>query len=89
MKTLEYHETILKKVSFDKRLLRIELKKAVRNTICSEQPALLEWCREHLGEEYKKMAVTLNLKFVAFHFESPVAAFASRTDFESHKNCEK
>ena len=56
MKTLEYHETILKKVSFDKRLLRIELKKAVRNTICSEQPALLEWCREHLGEEYKKMA---------------------------------
>lgn len=56
MKTLEYHETILKKVSFDKRLLRMELKKAVRNTICSEQPAFLEWCREHLGEEYKKMA---------------------------------
>ena len=33
MKTLEYHETILKKVSYDKRMLRMELKKAVRNTI--------------------------------------------------------
>lgn len=56
MKTLEYHETILKKVSFDKRLLKMELKKAVRNTTSFEQPALLEWCEEHLGEEYKKMA---------------------------------
>ena len=56
MKTLEYHETILKKVSFNEGLLQIELKKAVRNTTCSEQPALLEWCGEHLGEEYKKMA---------------------------------
>ena len=56
MKTLEYHETILKKVSFNEGLLQIELKKAVRNTICSELPALLAWCGEHLGEEYKKMA---------------------------------
>jgi hypothetical protein len=36
METLEYHETILKKVSFDEELLRIELKKAVHNTTCSE-----------------------------------------------------
>ncbi|MDF0716639.1 hypothetical protein PY092_10805 [Muricauda sp. 334s03] len=67
MKTLEYHETILKKVSFDKRLLKMELKKAVRNTTCSEQPVLLEWCGEHLGEEYKKMAaVFMKNKSCAF-----------------------
>ncbi len=35
METLEYHETILKKVNFDEELLKIELKKAVRNTTCS------------------------------------------------------
>ncbi len=56
MKTLEYHETILKKVSFDKGLLKIELKKAVRNTTCSQQPALLEWCDKELGPKYKEMA---------------------------------
>ncbi|HEA23701.1 hypothetical protein LCGC14_1457350 [marine sediment metagenome] len=56
METLEYHETILKKVSFDEELLRMELKKAVRNTTCSEQPALLEWCGRELGAKYKEMA---------------------------------
>jgi len=56
METLEYHETILKKVSFDEELLKIELKKAVRNTTCSEQPALLEWCGKELGPKYKAMA---------------------------------
>ena len=56
METLEYHETILKKVSFDEELLKIELKKAVRNITCSEQPALLEWCGKELGAKYKEMA---------------------------------
>ena len=55
METLEYHETILKKVSFDEKLLKIELKKAVRSTTCSEQPALLEWCGKELRPEYKEI----------------------------------
>lgn len=56
METLEYHEKVLKKVSFDEELLKLELKKAVRNTTCSEQPALLEWCGKELGPKYKEMA---------------------------------
>ena len=59
METLEYHETILKKVSFDEELLKIELKKAVRNTTCSQQPALLEWCGKELGPKYKELAHSL------------------------------
>ncbi|WP_339652657.1 hypothetical protein [uncultured Maribacter sp.] len=59
METLEYHETILKKVSFDEELLKIELKKAVRNTTCSQQPALLEWCGKELGPKYKELASSL------------------------------
>ncbi|SNZ01385.1 hypothetical protein [Flagellimonas pacifica] len=58
MEILEYHEKILKKVSFNEELLKLELKKAVRSTTCSEQPALLEWCGEHLGEEYRKLAAS-------------------------------
>jgi len=56
METLEYYEIILKKVSFDEQLLKIELKKAVRNITCSQQPALLEWCGRKLGPKYKKLA---------------------------------
>lgn len=56
METLEYHETILKKVSFDEELLKIELKKAVHNNTCSEQPALLECCGKELGTKYKEIA---------------------------------
>ncbi len=55
METLEYHEKVLKKVSFDEELLKLELKKAVRNTICSEQLVLLEWCGKELGPKYKDM----------------------------------
>lgn len=56
METLEYHETILKKVSFDEELLKIEMKKAVRNATFSEQPALLELCGKELGAKYKEIA---------------------------------
>ena len=56
METLEYHETILKKVSFNEELLKMELKKAVRNTTCSQQPTLLKWCGKELGVKYKELA---------------------------------
>lgn len=56
MTTLEYHEMILDKVSFDEELLKKELEKAIPNVTCSDKKALLEWCRENLGEEYEAIA---------------------------------
>ena len=56
MNTLEYHEMILDKVSFDEELLKKELEKAIRNVTCSDEKALLDWCRENLGEEYVSIA---------------------------------
>lgn len=43
MNTLEYHEMILDKVSFDEELLKKELEKAIRNVTCSDEKALLDW----------------------------------------------
>lgn len=59
MNTLEYHEIILSKVSFDEDLLKKELEKAIRNINCSEEPVLLEWCRKELGEKYEKTALEM------------------------------
>ena len=56
MKIHEYHEVVLKKVSFNDELLKKELEKAIRNTTCSEQPALLAWCGRELGQKYEKIA---------------------------------
>jgi hypothetical protein len=36
--------------------IKKELKKAIRHTTCSEQPALLEWCKEELGPKFGKIA---------------------------------
>lgn len=59
MNTLEYHETILSKVSFNEELLNKELEKAIRNIHCGEEPALLEWCRKELGEKYEETALEM------------------------------
>tara|TARA_R110002167_G_C12409127_1_gene627738 strand:- start:151 stop:363 length:213 start_codon:yes stop_codon:yes gene_type:complete len=56
MKIHEYHEVVLKKVSFNDELLKKELEKAIRYTTCSEQPALLAWCGRELGPKYEKIA---------------------------------
>jgi hypothetical protein len=55
MNSLEYYETILIKVSFDESLLRKELRKAVRDLQCKDEPALLDWCREELGQKYARI----------------------------------
>ncbi len=59
MNTLEYYETILGKVSFDEKLLRKELDKAVRNVRCGDEPALLEWCKKELGQKYARIVQAL------------------------------
>ncbi len=59
MNKLEYHETILYKVSFNEELLKKELGKAIRNISCGEEAALLEWCRKDLGEKYEKIALEM------------------------------
>lgn len=59
MNTLAYHKMILSKVSFDEGLLKRELEKAVRNLRCGEEPELLDWCGNELGEKYEKIARAL------------------------------
>ncbi|TVZ28690.1 hypothetical protein JM83_3834 [Gillisia sp. Hel_I_86] len=56
MKTLEYYKAILKKVEFDEILLKKELEKAIRHTTCSQQPELLQWCKEELGFKFGNIA---------------------------------
>jgi hypothetical protein len=50
---LEYFKTILKKVSFDKRLFEKELLKAIKSLISPEIEALKRWCYERFSEVYK------------------------------------
>lgn len=51
MNILEYSKMILLKVSFDKELLKKELRKAIRNISLEDRPALLEWFRRELLEK--------------------------------------
>lgn len=49
---LEYVKTILKKVSFDRRLFEKELKKALKTLINEEIKELKEWCYRKFGHLY-------------------------------------
>lgn len=46
---LEYVKTILKKVSFDRRLFEKELIKAIRTLLEEEVSKLKEWCYRKFG----------------------------------------
>lgn len=46
---LEYVKTILKKVSFDRRLFEKELIKAIRTLLEEEVAKLKEWCYRKFG----------------------------------------
>ena len=59
---LEYVKTILKKVSFDRRLFEKELIKAIRTLLEEEVMKLKEWCYRKFG---KLHAPVLNRCFVA------------------------
>ena len=50
---LEYAKTILRKVSFDRKLFEKELKKALKLLIRQEIMELKEWCYVHFGHLYR------------------------------------
>ena len=49
---LEYVKTILKKVSFDRKLFEKELKKAIESLIAEEIIKLKEWCYRKFGQSF-------------------------------------
>ncbi len=49
---LEYVKTILKKVSFDRKLFEKELKKAIASLIAREVQKLKAWCYRKFGQVY-------------------------------------
>jgi hypothetical protein len=49
---LEYVKTILKKVSFDRKLFEKELKKAITTLLTEEINDLKEWCYKKFGHLY-------------------------------------
>ena len=55
MTLLEYSKIILEKVSFDKKLFKKELRKALRWMPKEEMKDLVHWCREKYNlKKYKK-----------------------------------
>ena len=50
---LEFSKSVLKKVSFDKKLFRKELKKASRWVKKEERTLLKAWCLATFGNQYK------------------------------------
>lgn len=55
MTVLEYSKMILEKVSFDKKLFRKELRKALRWISKEEVRSLILWCRDKYNiKKYKK-----------------------------------
>jgi len=50
---LEYVKTILRKVSFDRKLFEKELLKAIASLIPEEVLLLKEWCYRKFGEIYQ------------------------------------
>ena len=49
---LEYVKTILKKVSFDRKLFEKELKKAIASLIPKEIRELKNWCYDQFGKSH-------------------------------------
>jgi len=52
---LEYFKTILKKVSFDKRLFEKELRKAIKSVLQDELNELKRWCYDNFGHLYENV----------------------------------
>lgn len=62
MNTLEYHQAILKRVSFDESLLKKELEKTVNAIAEGEQAKLIAWCKKELGMKWEQIATALVLQ---------------------------
>ena len=61
MTMLEYTKMILEKVSFEPRIFRKELRKALRQSTKEKFQQLMSWCRERFSKQknYEKSAVIL------------------------------
>ena len=62
MNTLEYHQAILKRVSFDESLLKKELEKTVNAIAEGEQAKLIDWCKKELDMKWEQIATALVLQ---------------------------
>ena len=52
---LEYFKTILKKVSFDRKLFEKELRKAIKSVLRDELSELKRWCYDNFGHLYENV----------------------------------
>ena len=53
MSPLEYTKMILEKVSFEPKIFRKELRKALRKASKRDFKHLMDWCREKFGRKKK------------------------------------
>jgi hypothetical protein len=53
MTPLEYAKMILEKVSFEPKIFKKELRKALRNSSKRDFKHLMNWCREKFGKKKK------------------------------------
>jgi hypothetical protein len=51
MTPLEYAKMILEKVSFEPKIFKKELRKALRNSSKRDFKHLMNWCRERFGKK--------------------------------------
>lgn len=56
MTMFEYSKMILEKVSFEPRIFKKELRKALRQSTKEEFQQLMSWCREKFGKKQKYSA---------------------------------
>lgn len=54
MTMFEYSKMILEKVSFEPRIFKKELRKALRQSTKEEFQQLMSWCRERFSKRTKK-----------------------------------
>lgn len=55
MTILEFHEIILKKVSFNDALFIKEFGKEMKHISSNEKPILLEWCKKEFRDKYEQL----------------------------------
>jgi hypothetical protein len=51
MSPIEYAKMILEKVSFEPKIFKKELRKALRNSSKRDFKHLMNWCRERFGKK--------------------------------------
>lgn len=53
MSPIEYAKMILEKVSFEPKIFKKELRKALRSSSKRDFKHLMDWCRERFGKKKK------------------------------------